>query len=174
MEYKISCLLFIRNKEEKILMIRRKKKPNKGCWSPPGGKLDMTSGESPYECAVREAHEEAGFRLEERDLTLFGYVSEKAYESTTHWLMFLFDCNKTLSELPCEIDEGHFEFYSRQEIDGLEIPKTDNQLVWPFYDKRNEGFWGIRAECDPRYPPKLRIEASPPQGHNDKSIPHPT
>ena len=160
MDFKISCLLFIRNQENKLLLLKRKKTPNKGLWSPPGGKLLTEIGESPVECAKREAGEETGLHLSDNDLSLFGYVSEKAYESTTHWLMFLFDCNKTLSELPCEIDEGHFEFYSRQEIDGLEIPKTDNQLVWPFYDKKELGFWGLRADCSGSTP-KIKIEASP-------------
>ena len=40
----------------------------------------MDSGESPVECAQREAMEETGLILEEKDLKLFGYVSEKGYE----------------------------------------------------------------------------------------------
>ena len=77
MEFKISCLLFIRNHAEKILLLKRKKSPNQGLWSPPGGKLNMNIGESPYECAVREAKEETGMTLNNDDLSLFGYVSEK-------------------------------------------------------------------------------------------------
>ena len=161
MEFKISCLLFIRNKEDKVLMLRRKKPPNKERWSPPGGKLDMTRGESPFECAIREAHEETGLVLTDEDLSLFGYVSEKGYESTTYWLMFLFDCKKVLSSLPPDFDEGSFCFYSRQEIDSLEIPPSDHQLVWPLFDKRKEGFWGLRAECHLNHPLKLKIEESP-------------
>ena len=83
MEFKISCLLFIRNKEDEVLMIRRRKSPNKGRWSPPGGKLDMTCGESPFECAVREAREETGLLLEDRDLALFGYVRLRFYGDRT-------------------------------------------------------------------------------------------
>ena len=173
MEFKISCLLFIRNKEDEVLMIRRRKSPNKGRWSPPGGKLDMTCGESPFECAVREAREETGLLLEDRDLALFGYVSEKGYESTTNWLMFLFDCKKLLPSLPPDIEEGRFGFYSRREIDNLEIPPTDHQLVWPLFDKRKEGFWGVRAECHLNRPMKLKIEESPHNGDNDSSNPTP-
>jgi len=173
MEFKISCLLFIRNKEDEVLMMRRKKAPNKGRWSPPGGKLDMSFGESPFECAIREAREETGLFLSEDDLSLFGYVSEKGYESTTNWLMFLFDCKKVLSSLPPDIDEGCFCFYSRQEIDDLEIPPTDHQLVWPLFDKRKEGFWGLRAECHLNRPMKFRIEESPCFGDNASSNPVP-
>ncbi len=161
MDFKISCLLFIRNGEGEILMMRRKKSPNKGLWSPPGGKLNMSEGESPYECAKREALEETGVALEDKDLSLFGYVSEKSYESTTNWLMFLFDCKKVLQQLPDDIEEGIFRFYPRNAIDELLVPPSDHQLVWPFFDKRNEGFWGIRADCHSNDSLKLSIEAFP-------------
>ena len=61
-------------------MLQRSKSPNKGFWSPPGGKLEMALGESPYECAKRESYEELGLELHDDDLNLFGYVSEKNYE----------------------------------------------------------------------------------------------
>ena len=100
MEFKISCLLFIRNQAEKILLLKRKKSPNLGLWSPPGGKLKMKIGESPFECAIREAREETGMILGCEDLSLFGYVSEKGYENSCNWLMFLFACNKTIVSKP--------------------------------------------------------------------------
>jgi len=55
MPFKISCLLFAKDLDSKLLLIKRNKSPNKGLWSPPGGKLEMESGESPFECARREA-----------------------------------------------------------------------------------------------------------------------
>ena len=161
MEFKISCLLFIRNQAEKILLLKRKKSPNLGLWSPPGGKLKMKIGESPFECAVREAREETGMILDCDDLSLFGYVSEKGYENSCHWLMFLFECKKTITKLPNEFDEGSFNFFTREEINKLQIPKSDHKLVWPFYDLRNSGFWGISADCSDAETPKIKIEANP-------------
>ena len=58
-------------------MIKRNKAPNQGLWSPPGGKLQMDLGESPVECAKREAKEETGLELADNDLNIFGYVSKK-------------------------------------------------------------------------------------------------
>ena len=66
------------------------KEPNKNCWSPIGGKLEMRLGESPFECAIRETREEIGLEISEGDLHLFSMISEKAYEGSCHWLMFLF------------------------------------------------------------------------------------
>jgi 8-oxo-dGTP diphosphatase len=147
--FKISALIFIRNTDGQHLLIQRLKAPNKGCWSPIGGKLDMASGESPYECARREAAEEVGLTLGDNDLHCFGYISEKSYEGANHWLMFLFDCRVTLDSVPSAMDEGHFAFFSRAAIDRLQIPKTDHTLLWPYYDKYHQGFIGMRANCDP-------------------------
>jgi len=147
--FKISALVFIRNGEGELLLIQRKKAPNLGCWSPIGGKLDMSLGESPYECARRETLEETGLELADRDLHCFGYISEKSYEGSGHWLMFLFACKLEIEALPEAIDEGHFGFFSREEIDRLPIPETDRTLLWPYYDSHRESFIGIRANCDP-------------------------
>ena len=89
--FKISTLIFTHNSQGQQLLIKRKKAPNLGCWSPIGGKLDMPVGESPYECARRETEEEIGLRLDDGDLHCFGYISEKSYEGEGHWLMFLFE-----------------------------------------------------------------------------------
>ena len=160
MSFNISCLLFAKDADSRILMLQRLKSPNKGFWSPPGGKLEMALGESPYECAKRESYEELGLELHDDDLNLFGYVSEKNYEGGGHWLMFLFEIIPSLHALPEAINEGCFKFFSRSQIDSLRIPQSDHELVWPFYDKRGQGFWGIRANFDAQST-KIKIEAKP-------------
>lgn len=149
MNFKISVLIFVRDESGKLLLIERKKEPNKGAWSPIGGKLEMQTGESPFECAIREAHEEIGIELVSSDLHLFSIISEKAYEGSCHWLMFLFDCKKRISSLPKEIDEGNFKFFTREEIDNIKIPETDKKFIWHFWDNHREGFSAIRADCMP-------------------------
>ena len=109
----------------------------------------MHLGESPYECARREAMEEIRLPLVDSDLHCFGYIAEKSYEGAGHWLMFLFNCIKRIDELPAEIDEGRFRFFSREAIDRLAVPETDRTLLWPYYDRFADGFVGLRADCDP-------------------------
>ncbi len=166
MQFKISCLLFIQDQTSRILLLQRKKSPNKGLWSPPGGKLEMSIGESPYECAKRETYEELGLEITDDDLRLFGYVSEKNYEGDSHWLMFLFEVLPCLEMLPVDISEGNFGFFNRTEINSLSVPPTDHRLVWPYYDRRKEGFWGINANFENKSP-KIKIEAKPISGNND-------
>lgn len=118
----------------------------------------MPIGESPFECAIREAHEETGIELEDKDLHLFCMAAEKAYEGNGHWLMFLFDCSKPLKALPPTIDEGAFAFYSREEIDSLPIPDTDRQGLWDIYDRYHDGFVALKVDCQPGKPLEFEIE----------------
>ena len=88
--YKIAVLVFIENEAGEHLLLHRAKAPNLGAWSPIGGKLETPTGESPFECAIRETREETGTALETGDLHLFAMIAEKAYEGQAHWLLFLF------------------------------------------------------------------------------------
>src|SRR6202790_1367929 len=103
--YKIAVLVFLENRAGEHLLLLRAKAPNLGVWSPIGGKLETSLGESPFECAVRETHEETGLAIGAADLHLFALIAEKAYEGQTHWLMFLFRCRQPLSVLPIDIHE---------------------------------------------------------------------
>lgn len=148
--FKISVLVFVRDESGRHLLIRRAKEPNKDCWSPIGGKLEMSDGESPFECAVRETKEEIGLELQESDLHLFSMISERGYEGNAHWLMFLFDCKKKISAIPENIDEGKFGLFAIDEIQSgkIKIPETDQKLLWDFWKKYYDGGMVVlRADC---------------------------
>jgi 8-oxo-dGTP diphosphatase len=49
------------SKEKQVLLIRRSSAHEEGFWSTPGGQLEY--GESPQQCAIREAQEEAGITI---------------------------------------------------------------------------------------------------------------
>jgi len=145
--YKISVLVFIENHAGEQLLMLRAKQPNLGVWTPIGGKLEMATGESPLECAVRETEEETGLRVAEKDLHLFAMIAEKAYHGDTHWLMFLYRCKVPIDALPPDITEGKFAFWSREAIKGLAIPETDQAALWPIFDQYRNGFVALRADC---------------------------
>ena len=145
--YKISVLVFVENHAGELLLMLRAKQPNLGVWSPIGGKLEMATGESPFQCAVREIEEEVGLKVAESDLHLFAMIAEKAYQGHNHWLMFLFNCRKPLEALPPDIEEGKFAFWSRADINKLEIPETDAAALWPIYDQYRDRFVALRADC---------------------------
>lgn len=160
MQYKISVLVFLKNVSGEFLMLQRKKAPNSGLWSPIGGKLEMASGESPHQCATRETLEETGLLVDVSDLHLFCVAAEKAYEGRNHWLMFLFDCKKTIQTLPENINEGVFGFFSRSQIGTLPIPATDQEGLWDIYDNYHKDFVALRVDCSPSEALNWTIEQS--------------
>lgn len=160
--YKLSVLVFLENQAGELLLMHRNHAPNRGSWSPIGGKLEMAAGESPFECAVRETFEETGLRITADDLHLFAMIAEKAYEGESHWLMFLFRCGRPLPALPPDIAEGRFRFFSREAVNQLPIPETDRAALWPIFDRYRDRFVALRADCAPGQPVRAVIEEVTP------------
>jgi 8-oxo-dGTP diphosphatase len=163
--YKIAVLVFLENAAGEHLLLLRAKPPNLGIWSPIGGKLETATGESPFECAVRETKEETGFEITAADLHLFAMVAEKAYEGQTHWLMFLFRCKRPITTQPADMEEGKFGFFARSAIGTtVPIPETDGKALWPIYDTYRDRFVALKADCAPGRPIKVEIEQITPPG----------
>jgi 8-oxo-dGTP diphosphatase len=147
--YKIATLLYCFNERDEILLLERAQEPNRGMWSPCGGKLHTDEGESPYACACREAAEELGLNLSASDLHLTGVISEHGYEGQAHWLMFLFEVGHRLRSLPPAHREGRFQFFAREALPGLKMPQTDLEQIWPWFWQYRGGFFAAHCRCTP-------------------------
>jgi 8-oxo-dGTP diphosphatase len=143
--YKISTLLYCFSLDDEVLLLHRRREPNRGLWSPCGGKLDTDSGESPYAGACREASEEIGLSITAAELHLTGLVSEYGYLGQAHWLMFLFEVNTRLTALPPPHPEGDFRFVSVADLSHLTVPQTDAEMLWPLFWRHRGGFFA--AHC---------------------------
>jgi 8-oxo-dGTP diphosphatase len=145
--YRISTLLYCFNQRDEVLLLERAREPNRGLWSPCGGKLRQQVGESPYACACREAGEELGLRLRPTDLHLTGLVSEHGYQGQAHWLMFLFEIRLRLKRLPAPIGEGRFEFFTPARLVRVPLPQTDRERIWPLFWQHRGGFFAAHCHC---------------------------
>lgn len=141
--HKISTLIYAFNERDELLMMFRRRPPNLDMWSPFGGKLHGDEGESPYQCAARETMEEIGLTTRPADFHLAGMVSEKAYEGSVHWLMFMFELRTRLRVLPPPIAEGEFAFVPLDEVAKRPIPESDRDLLWPLFLKHRGGFFSV-------------------------------
>lgn len=166
--YKISTLVYLRHVDGRLLLLQRAKAPNDGLWSPVGGKLEMAIGESPFEAAAREVLEETGIAIRTDDLHLFAMIAEKNYENRCHWLMFLFDCKHALRTIPPDISEGRFGLFTEAELNGLAIPDTDRQALWPLYLHRRDGFTALRANCSDGPSLQIQVEQFLPGSAEDR------
>ena len=148
--YRIAVLCYLRAADGKLLMLHRCKPPNKGMYSPPGGKLEPTTGESPHCCAIRETWEETGVSLPYHEMRLMGMVSETAYEGECHWLLFRFEATRPIGHdeiTAYEMDEGTLEWLDRDTIDGLDLPQTDREIIWPLVAEHMGGFFACHIDC---------------------------
>jgi 8-oxo-dGTP diphosphatase len=148
--YRIAVLCYLRDAQGRLLMLHRCKPPNQGMYSPIGGKLEPTTGESPHGCAIRETEEETGLVVKEGEMRLMGMVSETAYEGECHWLLFLYEVIRVVGHdeiVAYEMDEGTLEWLDRDHIQSLDLPKTDREIIWPLVSEYAGGFFACHIDC---------------------------
>ena len=162
MRHQIATLLYCFNEQDEVLLLERVRPPNRGLWSPCGGKLHASKGESPHACACREAREEIDLDLSTTDLHLTGLVSEHGYEGEGHWLMFLFEVTRPLRQLPSPHREGRFAFVSRADLPALALPQTDRDQIWPLFWRHRRGFFAAHCRCQRDGSYRWHLEESRP------------
>ena len=145
--FKIATLLYCFSVRDEVLLMERLQEPNRGLWSPCGGKLHTETGESPYACACREPAEELGLVIQPSDLHLTGLVSEHGYQGQAHWLMFLFEVRTKLRTIPPDHREGRFGFFAADQLDSLSLPRTDREMIWPLFWRHRGGFFAAHCHC---------------------------
>jgi len=160
--YKIAVLVYIFNDAGELLLLHRKRPPNRDLYSPVGGKLEQGIGESPYACALREVEEEVEIVLTLDEIRLGGLVSGGGLGGgrgaippspgvggggeiapapldlpAAHWLMFCFEVTRAVNFPPRQIEEGRLEWFSPAALDQLSIPKTDRDVIWPLVQRHS-------------------------------------
>jgi 8-oxo-dGTP diphosphatase len=156
--YKIACLCELRDARGRVLLLHRRKPPNRDLYSPIGGKLETQLGESPTACALREIEEEAGLRFTADQVRLVGIVSERAYApetggEPTHWCMYWYRVLPAVdhASVPASFDEGTLEWFTDAEVDALPLPATDREAIWPAVrahtDGQRLGFFMLHLDC---------------------------
>lgn len=115
-----TSLIYI-EKDNMYLMLHRTKKQNdvnKDKWIGVGGKFEQ--GESPEECAIREAHEETGLKIK----PIFRGVVTFLYNDNDAEYMFLFTA-KEFSEKLKQCSEGELEWVKKKKVFELPIWQGD-------------------------------------------------
>jgi hypothetical protein len=122
-----------------------------GFWDygPLGAELKRNVKELWWNTMTRQRDDVAGLSLRPEDLHLTGLVSEHGYQGRTHWLMFLFEVNPRLKSLPPHHVEGRFQFFARAELEGLNLPQTDREQIWPWFWRHRGGFFAAHCHCHP-------------------------
>jgi 8-oxo-dGTP diphosphatase len=88
-----------------------------------------------------------GMKISPADLHLTGIIAEQGYQGQSHWLMFLFEVKRKLTDAPAPHREGRFKFFSRAELTSLKMPQTDGEQIWPLFWRHRGGFFAANCHC---------------------------
>ncbi len=145
--YKIGVLCYLYDAQGRLLLLHRSQHPNKGLYSPIGGKLHMHEGESPAACALREIHEEVELKLDLSEIHLTGMVSETAYQGENHWLLFLYEVTHPVEIKRMSFREGTLEWHAWDQAMDLNIPETDRHVIYPLVRRFHGSFFHAHIDC---------------------------
>ena len=114
----VSAIIF---KEERILVIKRAKEPNKGKWSIPGGGLEL--GETFYEAGKREVQEECSIKIEiERVFyTTENIIRDDDGRVKYHYVLVDLLARYTGGEARAQSDAEECRWVTADELAGLDI-----------------------------------------------------
>ena len=116
---KKTAVLCVLKHGEQLLLLKRLKEPNKGMYTPVGGKLDPF--ESPLDAAFRETREETGIIV---DAFKYCGVLVESSPSEYNWTSFVYVAEVAWIPAPL-CNEGDLQWISFANVLNVPTPKTD-------------------------------------------------
>ncbi|MER2600357.1 MAG: 8-oxo-dGTP diphosphatase [Caldilineales bacterium] len=139
----LSTLIYVLHEGQVLLQLRRKE-PNLGQWTAPGGKLEPC--ESPAECACRELTEETGLAVTTPpELRLI--ITESSPRPEDQWLMFVYLVRSFSGEVQADLREGELAWTALDDVLHLAIPQAD-RIFYPLVVDNNPAVRSLKFEYD--------------------------
>ena len=113
---------------KEFLLLQRNKKNqdvHEGKWIGVGGKVE--AGESPEECAIREIFEETGYKVDQKDLELQGFITFPAFTPQKDWYCFVY-CIRTFTGQEIDSPEGTLAWVPHNQV--LSMPTWDGDRIF--------------------------------------------
>ena len=119
---KVAVICLLRS-GDKWLLLERKNEPNKGLFTPVGGKLNPF--ETPQDAAKREVREETGFEVADMDYCgLLVETSPLKY----NWVSFVYVTGVDFKDPLPECNEGILHWVSTENLSSIRMPETDYKI----------------------------------------------
>jgi len=124
-------------KDNKILLMKREKRPYQGYWSLTGGKMKFS--ESIKEGAIREAEEETGLDLEFKGIK--GVVHERVKEDNIykHGFVFFFTHLEAKNTNLTHTEEGQLDWFDLDNLENPQIIPSDKWMIKNFLINKKSG-----------------------------------
>ncbi|WP_102344911.1 NUDIX hydrolase [Bacillus sp. Marseille-P3661] len=117
-----NCVL---KKGDQILLL---KKPRRGWWVAPGGKMEL--GESIRDSVIREYREETGIYLKDPTIKgIFTIVIKEEDEVIAEWMMFTFFAEQFDGVNVDESDEGLVQWQPLTDVNKLPMAPGDYHII---------------------------------------------
>jgi 8-oxo-dGTP diphosphatase len=125
MPYRLVTLVYC-VRDDRVLLLQRRKPPYVGYWVAPGGKIER--GESPQQCALRELREETGLYAD--DAQLRAVVTETSPRDDWQWMIFVYRASDVSGTILTQSPEGLLRWFDRDtELDSAHIPPADRYFM---------------------------------------------
>lgn len=117
-----NCILL---KNNEILLL---KKPRRGWWAIPGGKMEI--GETIKEAVVREYREETGIFIKNPSLKgIFTFLMKENDKIVDEWMMFTFLATEAEGLQLKESEEGILQWHPIDQIHSLPMASGDKHIL---------------------------------------------
>jgi 8-oxo-dGTP diphosphatase len=137
--HKQPAVLVILKSEEKFLLLKRKKPPNEGKYTPVGGKLDPY--ESPHKTAIRETFEETGIHISD---PIYCGIMVESSPTKYNWICFVY-----LSDIeyqsPPDCNEGELEWIPLTQLSDIPTPETD-RFIYQYVSESKKFMFNVEYD----------------------------
>ena len=142
MEYKNPCATadVIVERNNQILLIRRKHDPFRNKWALPGGHLDYGK-ETLEKAAIRELEEETGILVSEQDLRFFRVYSDPNRDPRGHYITHVYVARKFNGQPVADDDAEDARFFPLENLPDLAF---DHQRILTDYEIQKQVKGGNR------------------------------
>ena len=114
---------------DRIVLIRRAKEPSRGCWTFPGGAVEL--GEPLLDAARREAWEETGLDVEigEVATVIDNVVRDETGRVRYHYVIVDYIARPAGGSLQSATDVSDARWFCLADLDGLDMTEKAGQLA---------------------------------------------
>lgn len=116
-------------KENKILLVKRKRPPHQGCWAIPGGKIEL--GETIQQAAEREIKEETGITIRAKDpIYIFDYIErDEGGDICFHYVIIDVAADYLSGDLQAGDDAEMANWFTMDEAEKLALTSSTKKLL---------------------------------------------
>ena len=128
-------------RDDSVLLVRRGKEPLKGCWSLPGGALEV--GERLEEGVRREVEEEVGLKIEVGPVVeVFERITPDEHGSTRyHYVLIDYLCRPTGGSLLASDDADEARWFAVSNLAEIDITEGTPPVIEKAVRMRDSESW---------------------------------